>query len=208
MKCPNCGYEIQPPQPEVPYEYNGYLKPHLPAILDMLRAEKSPHEIAATLQVRSPWGSSPQSMIQYIARKYNLRLDHRFDEKDRNQEIVTRYLAGGIRLRDLAHEYNLSTTRTCQIIERAMKREERQAEAHRAFEQASDFEDMPIESLDLSVRALNCLRHKFATVGEVMKQSEAELLRIPNFGRGSLFEWKQCVRQLQREFETRNSYAG
>jgi len=117
MKCPNCGYEIHR-EPKEPYEYNGYLKPYLPVILDMLRAGKTPNEIADTLRVRSPWDSYPDLMIAYIARRYNLKTDRPVSPRGRNQEIVTRYHAG-THMSELAREYGISRTRIRQIIERA-----------------------------------------------------------------------------------------
>ncbi len=49
--------------------------------------------------------------------------------------------------------------------------------------------DMPIESLDLSVRAYNCLKRSgLTTVGVVLEKSEEELLALRNFGEKSYLE--------------------
>lgn len=59
--------------------------------------------------------------------------------------------------------------------------------------------DQPLESLELSVRSYNCLRRAGITkVGEVLERlqvSEEELLSIRNFGRKSLEELKEKLRE-------------
>lgn len=46
-----------------------------------------------------------------------------------------------------------------------------------------------VEEMGLSVRAINCLRNEgLDTVGDILSKTRADLLRIPNFGRGSLDE--------------------
>jgi DNA-directed RNA polymerase subunit alpha len=51
--------------------------------------------------------------------------------------------------------------------------------------------DMPIEQLDLSVRAYNCLKRSgLMTVGAVLEKSEEELLSLRNFGEKSYLELK------------------
>lgn len=51
------------------------------------------------------------------------------------------------------------------------------------------FQDMPIEVLDLSARTYNCLkRSQITTVGQVLQMSEEELLGLRNFGQKSLQE--------------------
>lgn len=56
-------------------------------------------------------------------------------------------------------------------------------------ENGEDVASLPIERLDLTVRALNCLkRDKVNTIGELMNRPIQELLKIRNFGRMSLEE--------------------
>src|SRR5258708_25940146 len=51
--------------------------------------------------------------------------------------------------------------------------------------------DTPIEELDLSVRAFNCLKaNEIQTVGQLLQKREEELLALRNFGRKSLDEIK------------------
>lgn len=61
-------------------------------------------------------------------------------------------------------------------------------------QQAAPFEgyDMPIEQLDLSVRAYNCLKRSgLVTVGAVLEKSEEELLSLRNFGEKSYMELRE-----------------
>jgi DNA-directed RNA polymerase subunit alpha len=52
--------------------------------------------------------------------------------------------------------------------------------------------DTPIEELDLSVRAFNCLKaNDITSVGQLMTKREDELLGLRNFGRKSLDEIKE-----------------
>jgi DNA-directed RNA polymerase subunit alpha len=52
--------------------------------------------------------------------------------------------------------------------------------------------DTPIEELDLSVRAFNCLKaNEIQTVGQLLQKREEELLALRNFGRKSLDEIKE-----------------
>ncbi len=57
--------------------------------------------------------------------------------------------------------------------------------------------NMPISELDLSVRASNCLETaRIETVGQLVTQSDAELLKLRSFGRTSLREVKRKLQDL------------
>jgi DNA-directed RNA polymerase subunit alpha len=57
--------------------------------------------------------------------------------------------------------------------------------------------EMPIEALDLTVRSNNCLEsNHIRTVGELVKMSEADLLKIRSFGKTSLREIKRKLSDL------------
>ncbi|TMB91382.1 MAG: DNA-directed RNA polymerase subunit alpha [Chloroflexi bacterium] len=61
--------------------------------------------------------------------------------------------------------------------------------------------DVPIEDLELSVRALNCLKANDITkVGQLVAMKQEELLTLRNFGQKSLDEIKEKL--VQREFVT------
>jgi DNA-directed RNA polymerase subunit alpha len=54
--------------------------------------------------------------------------------------------------------------------------------------------DTPIEELDLSVRAFNCLKRSGITkVGQVLTMSQDDLLAVRNFGEKSLNELKDTL---------------
>lgn len=56
---------------------------------------------------------------------------------------------------------------------------------------------MPISQLDLSVRASNCLESaKVGTVGELVRMTESDLLKVRSFGRTSLREVKRKLADL------------
>lgn len=57
--------------------------------------------------------------------------------------------------------------------------------------------DMPVSELELSVRAGNCLESaKIKTVGELVRMTEPELLRVRSFGKTSLREVKRRLADL------------
>ncbi len=57
---------------------------------------------------------------------------------------------------------------------------------------ANRIDQIPIEELDLSVRAFNCLKaNDITTVGQLLTKKEDELLSLRNFGRKSLDEIKE-----------------
>ncbi len=57
--------------------------------------------------------------------------------------------------------------------------------------------DRPIEDLDLSVRAYNCLKRSGITkVGQVLEMSQEDLLAVRNFGQKSLDELNQRLEQM------------
>ena len=57
--------------------------------------------------------------------------------------------------------------------------------------------NMPVESLNLTARTLNCLKRvSIHKVGEILEQSRADLLRIRNFGEKSLEELDQRLGEI------------
>jgi hypothetical protein len=67
--------------------------------------------------------------------------------------------------------------------------------------------EMPIEELDLPMRAYNSLkRNNIVKVGQLLQLSDDELLRMRNFGKKSLDEMKERLRM--RGFLVPESEAG
>ncbi len=70
--------------------------------------------------------------------------------------------------------------------------EEQEAERRGEKSGQNRLNDTPIEELDLSVRAFNCLKaNEIQTVGQLLQKREEELLALRNFGRKSLDEIKE-----------------
>lgn len=64
-----------------------------------------------------------------------------------------------------------------------------------------DIYNMPVEQMDLSVRALNCLRRSgIDTVGELISRDEKELLALRNFGQKSRLEVGERLASLGLSF--------
>ncbi len=56
---------------------------------------------------------------------------------------------------------------------------------------------LKVTDLNISVRALNCLRaENIISVTELMNKSDEQLLRLPNFGLKSLYEVKRAIAEL------------
>jgi DNA-directed RNA polymerase subunit alpha len=69
------------------------------------------------------------------------------------------------------------------------EQEQKPALEERAPEGERGVLEMRVEDLDLSVRALNCLRREgVATIGQLVQKTEEEMLAMRAFGRGSLQE--------------------
>jgi DNA-directed RNA polymerase subunit alpha len=64
-------------------------------------------------------------------------------------------------------------------------------------EELAQKQSMPIQELELSVRANNCLESaKVETVGQLVKMTEADLLKIRSFGKTSLREIKRKLADI------------
>jgi len=54
-----------------------------------------------------------------------------------------------------------------------------------------------VEELELSLRAFNCLKKEnIVYIGDLVSKTEGELLRTPNFGRKSLNEITEVLKQM------------
>ena len=60
--------------------------------------------------------------------------------------------------------------------------------------------DMTIDELDLSVRSFNCLKRAgINVVGDLVKKSEEDMMKVRNLGRKSLDEVKNKLAELSKE---------
>ena len=54
-----------------------------------------------------------------------------------------------------------------------------------------------VDDLELSVRSMNCLKNdNIVYIGDLVRKTESEMLRTPNFGRKSLNEIKEVLAQM------------
>jgi len=73
--------------------------------------------------------------------------------------------------------------------------------AERAMNQMNEILNRSVEELELSVRSYNCLKNaNIQTIGDLVQKTEAEMLRTKNFGRKSLNEIKEILRNLGLSF--------
>ena len=57
-----------------------------------------------------------------------------------------------------------------------------------------------VDELELSVRSANCLKNdNIVYIGDLVQKTESEMLRTPNFGRKSLNEIKEVLKQMDLE---------
>ncbi len=75
--------------------------------------------------------------------------------------------------------------------------EEEGLEAAHEKQPSTQYDDMLIEELELSVRSYNCLKREgVETVGELISRTETELLNTPNFGKKSIDEVRDRLARL------------
>jgi Bacterial RNA polymerase, alpha chain C terminal domain len=95
----------------------------------------------------------------------------------------------GLTIEAISDKAGVPTSRIRQII--------RNAESAKKYLKKHPVEEGTIEALDLSIRAANGLLNSGITrVEQLTERSEADLLRIPNFGRRSLEEVKTQLARL------------
>ena len=78
---------------------------------------------------------------------------------------------------------------------------EMQAEEEEAAPSLNENLFRPVAELELSVRSANCLQNAdIKYIGELVQRSEAEMLKTKNFGRKSLNEIKEILREMGLDF--------
>jgi DNA-directed RNA polymerase subunit alpha len=79
--------------------------------------------------------------------------------------------------------------------------EEVEGEASEELDAVNENLNRSIEELELSVRSYNCLKNaNIQTIGELVRKSEAEMLKTKNFGRKSLNEIKEILADMGLSF--------
>ncbi len=78
---------------------------------------------------------------------------------------------------------------------------EEEEEHDEEFERMRELLSRPVDELELSVRAANCLRMaNILTLGDLVKKTEAQMLKYRNFGRKSLVELKEILAEYKLNF--------
>lgn len=78
---------------------------------------------------------------------------------------------------------------------------EQVVETDEEFERIRDLLQRPVNELELSVRAANCLEAAdIKTIGDLVQKSEGEMLKYRNFGRKSLKEIDDILRSMNLRF--------
>jgi DNA-directed RNA polymerase, alpha subunit/40 kD subunit len=92
----------------------------------------------------------------------------------------------------VSHAASLTTQHLALFVRFDASIKEKEAKDRGAAGGQNRLMDTPIEELDLSVRAFNCLKaNEIQTVGQLLQKREEELLSLRNFGRKSLDEIKE-----------------
>jgi DNA-directed RNA polymerase subunit alpha len=82
-------------------------------------------------------------------------------------------------------------------------------EEREVFDEEQDPQTLPfninllkkVDDLELSVRSMNCLKNdNIIYIGDLVRRTESEMLRTPNFGRKSLNEIKEVLSQMGLSF--------
>ncbi len=103
-----------------------------------------------------------------------------------SSKILRRHLNPFVQYFDLGRELQLNE-----------KKEEEARRREKYLEELKTKLSMPVSELDLSVRASNCLQlENIRTVGEFVQKSEADLLKVRNFGKTSLKEVKKKLADI------------
>jgi DNA-directed RNA polymerase alpha subunit len=146
-----------------------------------------------------PWGDGrrahneqvERNVAIFIARERGRTLDDIGAEhgisKERVRSIVARQerLAKRQAIRGTERDRYVVDTLTATLD----SLEEKIEAARRRMEGGEDFTSVPLEDLRLSVRARNRLmQDNCSTVADILRRSEADLMRLPGFGRKTLDE--------------------
>ena len=113
----------------------------------------------------------------------------KFDERERDLPNTA-----GLTFREIGARWGVTTERARQVVE-ALKRKAA-IRARKAAVPHPLTDDVLVEDLALRHHTLYCLQNdSIKTVGAVRGMTDAELLRIPNFGRKSLHELRGVIRE-------------
>lgn len=160
-----------------------------------LTAERGRGYMPAEMREGLPIGTIPVDSIFSPVRKVNFVAEHtRIGQVTTYDRLIIEIWTDGTMHPDEALNRSAETlVRHFSLLanlERGTQRVEKQPLGISAV--SPRLYEIPIEDLELSVRAFNCLKRAGITkVGQVLEMSEQELLNVRNFGQKSLDELRQ-----------------
>lgn len=133
--------------------------------------------------------------IEYIAEK----IISSIPAKDRDKEIYRSYTVKGIPIINISKKHNISRSRTAQIVDKCDRMVRHRLHLlddsnilelrEKGYLDKDTIMRFPISNFDLSVRTRFALMDaKVKTIGDIVKHSEKDLLKMRNFGSKSLKE--------------------
>lgn len=133
--------------------------------------------------------------IEYIADK----IISSIPAKDRDKEIYRSYTIKGIPIVNIAKRHNISRSRISQIVDKCNRMVRHRLHLldgsnilelrEKGYLDKDTIMRFPISNFDLSVRTRFALMEaKVETIGDIVKHSEKDLLKMKNFGSKSLKE--------------------
>lgn len=127
------------------------------------------------------------------------RLGHSTDYDQLNLDVWTN---GSLAPKDaVAHAAKILKDHMYIFVNFKEEPEESEGEESQELEAVNENLDRSIEELELSVRSYNCLKNaNIQSIGELVRKSEAEMLKTKNFGRKSLNEIKEILADMGLSF--------
>jgi DNA-directed RNA polymerase subunit alpha len=151
-----------------------------------------------------PVGTIPVDAIFTPIRKINFTVEplHIGQEPSREQLVLEIWTDGTISpVGAISYAASMLTEQLAPFVDYGrISQAEEEKKALRASI-PKDLFNMPVEQLDLSVRAMNCLRRSgITTVGELVSTGGKELLSLRNFGQKSKQEVEERLKALGLSF--------
>lgn len=196
VTCPNCeeGFWFDPPKKKPkykPYVPQGELAPYSELILSLhakgtLRMQIAqavlatlPHDASAAVKQRMY--ASITDMLMRMGRLFTGTADQQVHKRG---EFIAAHRKRGATYEHLAQLMGVTRERVRQIDLRHQRRLKHLAKTPTVLDDSTIVDDFP-----WTVRTANCLKNDdIVTIGQLRRQTEAGLLRIPYFGLKSLQE--------------------
>jgi len=129
-----------------------------------------------------------------------------WSKTNRNAEICA-LRERGLTYTEIGKRYNMTRSNAECIVNNARELKERKEAAHLRTEDKR-LEDMPLADFlllnDATIRLMDGLFRceEYQTVGDVIQETEKEMLKIPNMGKVSINELQTILRKHRRSLAT------